>query len=136
MKVKDILQIPTHLKGSVMSSKLLTATILIAALSPLSIPSVQAQGLTREQVKAELAELRALGYRSTAEDPNYPEHVQEIMAKLHEKRMQERIKAGEQVLPTVNSVDNREAMAPAADRTADQDKCVGPISFCNPYFGS
>ncbi|HDR9504989.1 DUF4148 domain-containing protein [Burkholderia cepacia] len=134
--MKGTLRIRTYLKGSVVSSKLLTAAVLIAALSPLSIPSVQAQGLTREQVKAELAELRGLGYRSTGEDPHYPKHLQEIMAKLHEKRMQERTKAGEQVLPAQNSADNREAAAPAADRAADQDKCVGPISFCNPHFGS
>ncbi|WP_157639656.1 DUF4148 domain-containing protein [Burkholderia ubonensis] len=119
-----------------MNSKLLTVAILIASLSPMSILSVHAQGLTREEVKAELAELRALGYRSAAEDPHYPKQIQEVMAKLHEKRMKERTEAGGQVTSAQISTDNRKGVAPAADSAADQDKCVGPSSFCNPYFGS
>ena len=119
-----------------MTSRLLTAAILIASLSSILIPSANARGLTREEVKAELADLHALGYRSTVEDPHYPRHVQEMMAKLHEKRAKERSQAGEQIIPGQKSINDRTRAAPSADSTMDHDKCVGPASFCNPYFGS
>ncbi|KVV54302.1 hypothetical protein WT27_02150 [Burkholderia territorii] len=106
----------------------------MVALSPIAIPSAHAKDLTRDEVKAELAELRALGYRSSTEDPHYPKHLQEIMAKLHEKHMKERTEAG--AIPVQSPIDDRTVAAPEANRTADQDKCVGPISFCNPHFGS
>ncbi|WP_071764624.1 DUF4148 domain-containing protein [Burkholderia ubonensis] len=119
-----------------MTSKLLTAVTLISSLSYALIPSVNAKGVTRDEVMAELAELRALGYRSTAEDPHYPRHVQEMMAKLHEKRMKERFHGAEQVTPRGKSTNERTRAAQSADSTMDQNKCVGPASFCDPYFGS
>ncbi|WP_080411838.1 DUF4148 domain-containing protein [Burkholderia ubonensis] len=119
-----------------MTSRLLTSAIFIASLSYISVQSANARSLTREEVKAELADLHALGYRSTAEDPHYPRHIQEMMAKLHEKRAKERSQAGEQIIPEQKSINDRTRAAPSSDSTMDQDKCVGPVSFCNPYFGS
>ncbi|WP_080425711.1 DUF4148 domain-containing protein [Burkholderia ubonensis] len=86
---------------------------------------VQARSLTREEVKAELAELHALGYRSTGEDPHYPQCLQEAMAKLHENRVKERADAGEKIVPARNAIGDRKAEAPSTY----QDKCVGPASF-------
>ncbi|WP_196799155.1 DUF4148 domain-containing protein [Burkholderia cepacia] len=77
-----------------MKSRLVAAAVLIGSLSFSLFQSAHAQDLTREQVKAELAELHALGYRSTGEDPHYPKHIQEMMTKLSEKRMNERSEAG------------------------------------------
>ncbi|WP_081072164.1 DUF4148 domain-containing protein [Burkholderia cepacia] len=119
-----------------MKSKLLVSAIIIASLYYGIINSVHAKELTRAEVMAELAELRALGYRSTAEDPHYPRHIQEMMAKLNEKRMKERAEAGKQGMPEQSQIKNRAPTAPAADETSEQNKCVGPASFCNTYFGS
>jgi hypothetical protein len=119
-----------------MTSKFWTTAIIIVLVSSILIPLANAKDLTREEVKAELADLHALGYRSTTDDPHYPRHVQEMMAKLHEQRAKERSQAGEQIIPGQKSHNDRMPAAPAADSTMDQEKCVGPASFCNPYFGS
>ncbi|WP_080406991.1 DUF4148 domain-containing protein [Burkholderia ubonensis] len=118
-----------------MKRAIFVATSMFVVLLPITIKSANA--LTREEVRAELAELRALGYRSMAEDSYYPRHTQEMMAKLHEKRMKVRAnKVGDQVTPTRSSAGNRKTDVPDANRATDRNQCVGPVSFCNIYFGS
>jgi len=112
-----------------MKSKFFIAASLLVALSPLATPSAQA--LTREEVKAELSELRALGYHHEAEDVHYPEKVQDAMRRLHQKRMAKgadssKVAGGAEAAP--------DTVKPSQDRQESQ--CTGPVSFCNPHFGS
>jgi len=58
----------------------LLATLTLAIALPAS--AAPAGALTRDQVKAELAELHAVGYRMTGEDPTYPVKLQEALAKI------------------------------------------------------
>ncbi|WP_080425770.1 DUF4148 domain-containing protein [Burkholderia ubonensis] len=119
-----------------MRTNILTTTSFLIAVATLSTQSVQA--LTREEVKAEPAELHALGYHpGGGGDPQYPKQLQETMARLHEKRMMERSNratTGAQSSPVRSAIDNGKSSAPHGDQQVDQ--CVGPASFCNIYHGS
>ncbi|WP_080404965.1 DUF4148 domain-containing protein [Burkholderia ubonensis] len=113
----------------------MTVVAFIIAFAPMAIGVTQAGGLTREEVKAELAELRALGYRSTAEDPHYPRHIQEMMAKLHEKRAKKVTKTQEGTVSPQSSTGDRSPAVPVSC-VDDQESCVGPASLCSKYLGS
>ncbi|CAB3773647.1 DUF4148 domain-containing protein [Paraburkholderia humisilvae] len=98
-----------------------TIAILVATAA-LAIPAVSfAQsannGLTREQVRAELVQLQKVGYNPFANsDAHYPSGVQAAEAK---------------VSATMNN-----GTSDTAKTTTSPSSCVGPVSFCNVYFGS
>ncbi|VWD02447.1 membrane protein [Burkholderia lata] len=54
----------------------------VAATASVSAWAAQESTVTRAEVKAELAAVRAAGYRQTGEDPYYPARLSEALMKI------------------------------------------------------
>lgn len=66
-----------------MKSRFLAALIIAGAVASPVFAGTDAPALTRAQVRAELAQLRAAGYdQSRGEDPNYPADIQAAEARV------------------------------------------------------
>ncbi|MDN7934662.1 DUF4148 domain-containing protein [Burkholderia metallica] len=113
-----------------MDLKTFNATLVIFAIFIGFTTTSHSKELTRAEVKAELEELRALGYRSANDDPHYPRHIQEMMKKLHKSRATANSTGISEPEPWHKQPD------PAVEADNPPGKCVGPASFCNTYFGS
>jgi hypothetical protein len=90
--------------------------------------------VTRAQVRAELMQLEQAGYNiSAGEDSNYPASIQAAEAK---------IAAGlnaQQAAGAVGGVASggvSESGGPVQAPRVAASNCVGPASFCTPYFGN
>jgi len=104
-------------------------------LGTLTIPALtfaqeSSQPVTRAQVRAELVQLEQAGYNPSAgEDTHYPADIQAAGA---------RVAGGSQTAQTTSAVGgiplsgSSQAGAPARAPAA----CVGPVSFCTPFFGN
>ncbi|AJY09646.1 DUF4148 domain-containing protein [Burkholderia dolosa] len=113
-----------------MNLKHFSASFVIFAMAFGLTANANSKELTRAEVKAELAELRALGYSFANDDPHYPRHIQEVMKKLHEARAAANSTGISEPEPSHKQPE------PAVEADHHPDKCVGPVSFCNTYFGS
>lgn len=88
--------------------------------------------VTRAQVRAELARLEQAGYNvASGEDANYPANIQQAEAKVAATADTQEEKATSAV-GGVAPGGSSEAGAPV--RMPAQ--CVGPVGFCDPFFGS
>jgi hypothetical protein len=113
---------------------------ILAAATLLASSFVQAQGLTREQVKQQLVEAQAQGLEYIT-DTSYP--------KVHQMYEHVVAKNNANTGAAYGGVaDGTSAAAPAAVKIAPQPghspnmgrmyggpDCVGPVSFCNIYSG-
>ena len=116
--------------GNDMNLKTFNASLVIIAIAISFTATSHSKELTRAEVKAELEELRALGYRSANDDPHYPRHIQEMMKKLHEARAAANSTGISEPEPSHKQPE------PAVKADNHPEKCNGPVSFCNTYFGS
>jgi len=67
----------------IMKSRFLAALVIAASVTSPVFAGTDTSGLTRAQVRAELAQLRAAGYdQSRGEDANYPAEIQAAEARL------------------------------------------------------
>ncbi|EDT42733.1 DUF4148 domain-containing protein [Burkholderia ambifaria] len=86
--------------------------------------------LTRAQVRADLVRVERAGYNpATGNDPQYPADIQAAEAKV----------AAEQAASSFGGAptdDTSTSGKRAHAATHASASCVGPTSFCNPYFGS
>ncbi|CAG4889943.1 DUF4148 domain-containing protein [Paraburkholderia saeva] len=93
--------------------------------------------VTRAEVRADLVRLEQAGYNpSAADDANYPADIQAAEAKV---AAQETAQQATQAYGGVAQNGTSAAGAPvrtAPMHTSMQPACVGPVSFCNTYFGS
>ena len=86
--------------------------------------------LTRAQVRADLVRVERAGYNpATGNDPQYPADIQAAEAKV----AAEQAASGFGGAPTDGTSASGKRAHVAAHASAS---CVGPASFCNPYFGS
>lgn len=118
---------------------------LALAAGSLAAPAVSfAQSsapVTRAEVRADLVRLEKAGYNpSAADDANYPADIQAAEAKV---AAQETAQQASQAYGGVAQNGTSAAGAPVhttpmrtPTRTSMQPACVGPVSFCNTYFGS
>jgi hypothetical protein len=66
-----------------MKSRFLAALVIAGAVASPVFADTDAPALTRAQVRAELAQLRAAGYdQSRGEDANYPTEIQAAQARV------------------------------------------------------
>ena len=108
-----------------------TLIYLTLAASALAAPALSfaQSSITRAQVNAELAQVERAGYDPSAgENVNYPADIQTAEAKIWAQN------------PATNSVGGGMAGSSAsgsriANAHGPANSCVGPISFCDPYFG-
>ncbi|MFM0643938.1 DUF4148 domain-containing protein [Paraburkholderia bryophila] len=85
--------------------------------------------LTRAEVRAELVQIEKAGYSpSTGEDQAYPKDIQAAEAKV----------SAEVAMVATSSVGGSTTRTESGRRSshAMNNNCVGPNSYCMPYFGS
>ncbi|CAB3773279.1 DUF4148 domain-containing protein [Paraburkholderia humisilvae] len=106
---------------------ILAATV--ALLAPgLSFAQGASSGLTRAQVRAELKQFRDVGYQASGENVNYPDDVQQALARIAQKEATRKANAN-------GEVSQRGTDDTARPMTVPTPECVGPVSYCNVYFG-
>lgn len=88
--------------------------------------------LTRAEVRADLVRVEQAGYSpSVGDDADYPASIQAAEAKVAAQTAAQTTQSGYGGMPQNGSTSSG---SPA--RKAMTSTCVGPVSFCNPYFGS
>ncbi|KWC91602.1 DUF4148 domain-containing protein [Burkholderia cepacia] len=104
------------------------------ALIPAAGFAQTAVPVTRAQVRADLARVEQAGYLpSRGANADYPAGIQAAEAKIatHDTRQ-----AASQGYGGVPDWGRTAAGTRAARIVAKGANCVGPVSFCNPYFGN
>ncbi|HEF5873759.1 TPA: DUF4148 domain-containing protein [Burkholderia cenocepacia] len=103
------------------------------ALIPVAGHAQAAAPVTRAQVHADLARVEQAGYLpSRGANADYPTDIQAAEAKIAANDTRQALAQGYGGAPEGGS-----AAGTRATRTvAKGGSCVGPASFCNPYFGS
>ncbi|ABE33239.1 hypothetical protein DR64_5089 [Paraburkholderia xenovorans LB400] len=109
---------------------------LVLAASALSAPVfafAQSNGpVTRAEVRSDLVKLEQAGYNpAQGNDANYPTDIQAAEAKVAAQTSQQLATQG---YGGVTQNGSSSSGGPA--RVAMHSTCVGPVSFCTPYFGS
>jgi hypothetical protein len=125
---------------------LLCLTLAVSALASPALSFAQSTNtpLTRAQVYADLVRVEQAGYRpEVADDANYPADIQTAEAKVAAEDQA----ANEASASSASSADNTGtgpgmsgssasgAHVPMNGKSSN-NACVGPVSFCNVYFGS
>jgi hypothetical protein len=117
-----------------MNKRLILGVSIIVLASAGIVSNASAQEKTRAQVRQELieAEKNGLGFVT---DPSYPE-VAPVFAQQAARLKQQADSATGPETSGSSAPGHRSAAA--VDRTArgHTPSCVGPVSFCTPYFGS
>jgi Domain of unknown function (DUF4148) len=116
-------------------SKLIAGLVLaVATLGAPVLGFAQSNApLTRAEVRADLVRVEQAGYTPGANDINYPADVEAAEAKIAAQSDQQ---LTNQAVGGV--AQNGSTASGTASRTAMHTgaSCVGPVSFCNVYFGS
>ncbi len=88
--------------------------------------------LTRAEVRADLVRVEQAGYNpSLASDATYPADIQAAEAKI---AAQDGRQTGSQAYGGV--AQNGSSSSGAPTRMSMNSNCVGPVSYCNLFFGS
>lgn len=88
--------------------------------------------VTRAEVRADLVRLEQAGYNpSLSDDANYPADIQAAEAKVAAQ-------TASQTTPSAYGgvAQNGHSSSGAPARISTGSTCVGPVSFCDIYFGS
>lgn len=114
-------------------SKMLASLALAAATLGVPVLSLAQSNapLTRAEVRADLVRVEQAGYDPVANDIYYPADIQAAEAKI---AAQDDQRLTNQAVGGV--AQNGSTASGAASHTAMHSGCVGPVSFCNVYFGS
>jgi|ERR1700754_27227 Domain of unknown function (DUF4148) len=111
-------------------NKLTLAAMLAATLlaGPIVAHAQSNDPVTRAEVRADLARVEQAGYEPSAgEDVHYPADIQAADAKI----------AAQQDSSYGGIAQGTSASGSKTHRhAAMRSSCVGPVSFCNIYFGS
>jgi hypothetical protein len=87
--------------------------------------------LSREQVRADLLRVETAGYSPAAGDEaNYPSDIQAAEAKVAAQD------AAGAARTDLGGAPSSTSASGSPQNTAAHDECVGPVSYCNIYFGS
>ena len=115
-----------------MSKILVSIALAVATLGAPVLSFAQSNApLTRAEVRADLVRVEQAGYTPGANDINYPSDIQAAEAKIAAQNDQQ---LANQAVGGV--AENGSSASGAATHTAMQSNCVGPVSFCNLFFGS
>ncbi|KAB0644059.1 DUF4148 domain-containing protein [Burkholderia latens] len=109
---------------------LVAATVAAISVASVAAPA-SAQALTRAQVRQQLIDAENDGSRFVT-DTSYPE-ASPLFQRQAEQMPQRQAETAVGSAPATTSEAGRPAMSPSVPRAA---ACVGPESFCTPYFGS
>jgi hypothetical protein len=114
-----------------MSIRKIASVIALSCAAFVSANAAHAQGVTRDQVRQELIQAQQDGaeYVTNASYPDVSPIYQNQIAQRHAERMSEHDMGSD----TSGSTQAGHAALPM---TQTNDACVGPVSFCNTYFGS
>jgi hypothetical protein len=116
-------------------SKMLAGLVLAAATlgAPVLSFAQSTAPLTHAEVRADLVRVEQAGYTPSSNDINYPADIQADEAKIAAHNDQQ---LTNQAVGGV--AQNGSSASGAAPRTAmhTSASCVGPVSFCNVFFGS
>lgn len=109
---------------------------LVLAASALSAPVfafAQSNGpVTRAEVRSDLVKLEQAGYNpAEGNDANYPTDIQTAEAKVAAQTGQQQAMQG-----YGGVAQNGSSSSGGPARGAMHSTCVGPVSFCRPYFGN
>lgn len=124
---------------------LLCLTLAVSALASPALSFAQSTNapLTRAQVYADLVRVEQAGYQpSVSNDANYPADIQAAEAKIAAEDQLANDTTNGKAEPTgtgagtgMSGTSASGTRAPAKGKTGS-DTCVGPVSFCTPFFGS
>lgn len=94
--------------------------------------------LTRAEVRADLIRVEQAGYSaSVGEDATYPAAIQAAEAKLAAQNVASETQTNQTTQSAYGGVKSNGHSASGARSHMPMDStCVGPVSFCNPFFGS
>jgi hypothetical protein len=111
------------LAGFALAAATLSAPVLSFAQSEAPV--------TRAEVRADLVRVEQAGYTPGQNDIDYPADIQAAEAKIASQD-------GQQLTnQAVGGVaQNGNSASGSASHTAMGSNCVGPVSFCNVFFGS
>jgi hypothetical protein len=91
--------------------------------------------LTRAEVRADLIRVEQAGYSPAhGEDATYPAAIQAAEAKVTAQNVEPATQATQSAYGGVMS--NGHSASGARSRMSMDSSCVGPVSFCNIFFGS
>ena len=116
-----------------MSKMFIGIALVVATLGAPVLSFAQSSApLTRAQVRADMIRVEQAGYNpSRGNDINYPADIQAAEAKI--------VANDERQLATQDVggvVQNGSTDSGSVSHTSTHQRCVGPVSFCNVYFGS
>ena len=116
-------------------SKMLAGLVLAAATlgAPVLRFAQSTAPLTRAEVRADLVRVEQAGYTPSSNDINYPADIQAAEAKIAAQNDQQ---LTNQAVGGVTQ--NGSSASGTKSHTAmhTSASCVGPVSFCNVFFGS
>jgi hypothetical protein len=114
---------------------LVCLTLAISALASPALSFAQSSPaqLTRAEVRADLVRVEQAGYNpSDSADADYPANIQAAEAKI---AAQDGSHSANEAVGGVAQNGTSHAGAPARAQAATSS-CVGPVSFCNVFFGN
>lgn len=116
-----------------MKKALVCLALAASALSAPMLAFAQSNApVTRAEVRSDLVSIEKAGYNpAVRDDANYPADIQAAEAKVVAQNGQQQATQGYGGVAH-NGTSSSGAPAYAATHT----HCVGPASFCTPYFGS
>ncbi|MEQ5842670.1 DUF4148 domain-containing protein [Paraburkholderia acidicola] len=116
-----------------MNKMLVCFTLAFGALSAPALSFAQSNGpLTRAEVRADLVRVENAGYTpSRGNDLNYPADIQAAEAKIAASNEQQKTNDAVGGVPMTGT-----SAAGAPVHAMKPASCVGPVSFCNIFFGS
>lgn len=116
-----------------MKNALVCFALAAGALAAPALSFAQSNApLTRAEVRADLVRVEQAGYSpSTSDDATYPADIQAAEAKV---AAQDNTQATQSSYGGIAQNGNSSSGKPA--RMPMNSDCVGPVSFCNVFFGS
>jgi hypothetical protein len=116
-------------------SKMLAGFVLAAVTlgAPVLSFAQSTAPLTRAEVRADLVRVEQAGYTPSSNDINYPADIQAAEAKIAAQNDQQLTNQAVGGVAQNGSSASGTASHKAMHTSAS---CVGPVSFCNVFFGS
>ncbi|SAK76033.1 DUF4148 domain-containing protein [Caballeronia ptereochthonis] len=114
-----------------MKKHLVCLTLAAATLAAPALAFAQSNGpVTRAQVRADLVAVEKAGYDpALASDPYYPSDIQSAEAKVAAQQ------GGSIAAQAYGGTRSGTGASGVSKHAATKNSCVGPIDFCQPYFG-
>jgi hypothetical protein len=112
--------------------------VMLSFASAAYVGAAHAQGLTREQVRQQLIEAQQNGL-SFVTDASYPDVspvYQHQVDKMRATHAHDSGVGAQASGSTESGASKASPQMPMQTRPTPHDDCVGPVSFCNIYFGS